>query len=84
MAILYMVIQISPEWVVWLKFGLTGAGGRCYSRCLTRSKVKRGAVRECWPADSRGGTNVDDKKGCGCEKKEEKKEEKKGCGCGKK
>ena len=36
------------------------------------------------PADYRGGTNVDDKKGCGCAKKEEKKEEKKGCGCGKK
>jgi hypothetical protein len=29
-------------------------------------------------------TLVDDKKGCGCGKKEEKKEEKKGCGCGKK
>ena len=37
------------------------------------------------PAEPTGGTNVDDKKGCGCGKKEEKKEEpkKKGCGCGK-
>ena len=35
-------------------------------------------------AEPTGGTKVDDKKGCGCGKKEEKKEEKKkGCGCGK-